>query len=173
MFSNLTHNAINALMLVALHQRQGPVTTEFISRQLGLSISYLESLMSSLKKQSFVISYRGPGGGYCTLGKPGDIQILDVVKAFEVSATRHFETDSPAGELNKDIVSELVSDFVHQHLQGVSLEDVLSQAPSEHLRPITHAMHKPEPKPRFKPLRIHKLPTGPNSVFNLAQSMSL
>ena len=54
MFSNLTHNALNALMLVAQHQSSGPVTTEFISRHLGLSISYLESLMSSLKKKEFL-----------------------------------------------------------------------------------------------------------------------
>jgi hypothetical protein len=30
---------------------------------------------------------------------------------------------------------------------------------------------QPEPR-KFKPLQIHKLPTGPNSVFNLAASMS-
>jgi hypothetical protein len=29
-----------------------------------------------------------------------------------------------------------------------------------------------EPR-KFKPLQIHKLPSGPNSVFNLAASMSL
>ena len=26
---------------------------------------------------------------------------------------------------------------------------------------------------KFKPLQIHKLPSGPNSVFNLAASMSI
>jgi Rrf2 family iron-sulfur cluster assembly transcriptional regulator len=172
MFSNLTHNAVNALMLVAQHQRTGPVTTEFISRQLGLSISYLESLMSSLKKKGFVISYRGPGGGYCTLGKPADVLLLNVILAFEAATPTKPEADQ--GELDKNLMSSLVTDFVADHLRGVSLEDVLAELPEQTLNatamaPLTRADHKP----RFKPLKIHKLPTGPNSVFNLAQSMAV
>ena len=172
MFSNLTHNAVNALMLVAQHQRTGPVTTEFISRQLGLSISYLESLMSSLKKKGFVISYRGPGGGYCTMGKPNDLKVLDVILAFETNAPLKTPTDQ--GELDKDLMSQLVTEFVADHLRGISLEDVLSKLPEEAWAAASHAPTvKADTKPRFKPLKIHKLPMGPNSVFNLAQSMTM
>ena len=172
MFSNLTHNAVNALMLVAQHQRSGPVTTEFISRQLGLSISYLESLMSSLKKKGFVVSYRGPGGGYCTLGKPADLKVLDVISAFEPG--RSAKSEGTTGELDKDLLSQLVTDFVTDHLKGVCLEDVLSNLPAESWA-ASHSTQtaKADTKPRFKPLKIHKLPTGPNSVFNLAQSMAM
>lgn len=172
MFSNLTHNAVNALMLVAQHQRTGPVTTEFISRQLGLSISYLESLMSSLKKKGFVVSYRGPGGGYCTLGKPADLQLLDVISAFEAAAPA--KSDSAQGELDKDLLSQMVSEFVANDLRGITIEDVLSELP-EHAWTASMAtpLAKADNKPRFKPLKIHKLPTGPNSVFNLAQSMAV
>jgi Rrf2 family protein len=172
MFSNLTHNAVNALMLVAQHQITGPVTTEFISRQLGLSISYLESLMSSLKKKSFVISYRGPGGGYCTMGKPADLQLLDVIMAFE--AATPVKTETEQGELDKSLMSQLVTSFVADHLRGVSLKDVLSNLSEQAWRATSAApMAKADHKPRFKPLKLHKLPTGPNSVFNLAQSMAL
>lgn len=172
MFSNLTHNALNALMLVAQHQSSGPVTTEFISRHLGLSISYLESLMSSLKKKEFVISYRGPGGGYCTMGRTDELKVLDVINAFEPSPAP--QTDASLGELDKDLMTHLVKDFIAQQLQDVSLEQVLSQLP-EHSRfqSLGSPMVKQETKPRFKPLKIHKLPSGPNSVFNLAQSMAM
>jgi len=172
MFSNLTHNALNALMLVAQHQPSGPVTTEFISRHLGLSISYLESLMSSLKKKEFVISYRGPGGGYCTMGRTDDIKVLDVINAFEPSPP--LPSDAPSGELDKDLITHLVADFIAQQLRDVSLQQVLSQLPA-HARcePLSSPMVRQEAKPRFKPLKIHKLPSGPNSVFNLAQSMAM
>jgi Rrf2 family iron-sulfur cluster assembly transcriptional regulator len=172
MFSNLTHNAVNALMLVAQHQRTGPVTTEFISRQLGLSISYLESLMSSLKKKNFLISYRGPGGGYCTLGKPADLPLLDVILSFEAATPVKMDPDQ--GELDKNLMSQMIADFVANHLRGVSLEDVLSNLPAQVWSASSVSpMAKPDHKPRFKPLKIHKLPTGPNSVFNLAQSMAI
>lgn len=172
MFSNLTHNAVNALMLVAQHQRTGPVTTEFISRQLGLSISYLESLMSSLKKKGFVISYRGPGGGYCTMGKPADLQVLDVILAFEPTTCSKAQDNQ--SELDKDLLSKLVSDFVVDHLKGVCFEDILSKMPAETWsRTSAATLTKTDSKPRFKPLKIHKLPTGPNSVFNLAQTLAI
>ena len=171
MFSNLTHNAVNALMLVAQHQGSGPVTTEFISRQLGLSISYLESLMSSLKKKGFVISYRGPGGGYCTFGKPSDVKVLDVIRSFETAIPTGDGRDD--GELDKDLLSQLVTDFVAHQLEGVSLESVLAQIPTPTWsRSSATLQNKAECKPRFKPLKIHKLPAGPNSVFNLAQTLA-
>ena len=172
MFSNLTHNAMNALMLVAQHQVRGPVTTEFISRQLGLSISYLESLMSSLKKKGFVISYRGPGGGYCTFGKPNELKVLDVINAFEDKPCDKSDTDEK-GELNKNLIADLVENFLCDYLRDVYLSDVLSQVPEERWMSEKTTNIKAEPKPKFKPLKIHKLPSGPNSVFNLAQSMAL
>jgi len=75
---------------------------------------------------------------------------------------------------DKDLMTHLVTDFIAQQLQDVSLEQVLSQLP-EHSRfqSLGSPMVKQETKPRFKPLKIHKLPSGPNSVFNLAQSMAM
>ena len=83
MFSSLTRNAVNTILLVCKYQSDGPVTTLAISKRLGLSISYLESLLSKLKKAGFLIAYRGPGGGYCSNGKPLDIKLIDVIRAFD------------------------------------------------------------------------------------------
>ena len=83
MFSKLTQNAVNTMLWVCKHQDTGPVTTDIVSKRLGLSVSYLESLFSRLKKQGFVVSYRGPGGGYCTQSKPSELMLLDLVKHFD------------------------------------------------------------------------------------------
>ena len=56
MFSSLTRNAVNTVLLVCKNQLNGPVTTLTISKRLGLSISYLEALLSKLKKSGFVVS---------------------------------------------------------------------------------------------------------------------
>jgi magnesium-transporting ATPase (P-type) len=79
MFSSLTRNAVNTVLLVCKNQHNGPVTTLSISKRLGLSISYLEALLSKLKKCGFVVSYRGPGGGYCSNGKPSELKLIDII----------------------------------------------------------------------------------------------
>lgn len=70
MFSSLTRNAVNTVLLVCKNQLNGPVTTLTISKRLGLSISYLEALLSKLKKSGFVVSYRGPGEATAQTANP-------------------------------------------------------------------------------------------------------
>ena len=171
MFSNLIHNAVHALLLVCKFQASGPVTTEFISKRLGLSISYLESLMSQLKKNGFVMSYRGPGGGYCTQGKPADLKLLSLIKAFENPSAK--PRKAPAGELDQDMVDVLMQNFIDKELEHMHFEALLALVPEESWG---HQAQAPSVSPmlkKFKPLKIHKLPSGPNSVFSLAASMAL
>lgn len=173
MFSNLIHNAVHALLLVCKFQSAGPVTTEFISKRLGLSISYLESLMAQLKRNGFVTSYRGPGGGYCTQGKPSELKLLSLIQAFESQASPKPRQTSPVGELDQDLVSELMQGFIEKELQHMHFEALMALVPEAswgHTAPATSA--SPMLK-KFKPLQIHKLPSGPNSVFSLAASMAL
>jgi Rrf2 family iron-sulfur cluster assembly transcriptional regulator len=131
MFSNLIHNAAHALLLVCKYQVNGPVTTEFISKRLGLSISYLESLMSQLKKNGFVISYRGPGGGY-TLGRPmTDISVAAIIFAVDepLDATscggkeNCFE-DGPC--MTHDLWTSLNQKMI-EFLKGVSLRELVDK----------------------------------------------
>lgn len=174
MFSNLIHNAIHALLLVCKYQAAGPVTTEFISKRLGLSISYLESLMAQLKRNGFVTSYRGPGGGYCTQGKPAELMLLDLIQAFESQAAPSKPKSTPqAGELDQDLVVELMQAFIESELKDIHFEALMAQVPQANWgmsAPLTTV--SPMLK-KFKPLQIHKLPSGPNSVFSLAESMAL
>lgn len=173
MFSNLIHNATHALLLVCKFQSTGPVTTEFISKRLGLSISYLESLMSQLKKNGFVISYRGPGGGYCTQGKPSDLKLLRLIQVFESQTPAKPRPASPKGELDQNLVEALMHNFIESELAHMHFEAMLALVPESswgHSAPSTS--NSPMLK-KFKPLQIHKLPSGPNSVFSLAQSMAI
>ena len=71
--------AVTAMMDIALHEKQGPVTLAEISQCQGISLSYLEQLFSKLRKQGLVKGVRGPGGGY-TLARPsGEISIADII----------------------------------------------------------------------------------------------
>ena len=173
MFSSLTRNAVNTMLWVCKNQDLGPVTTESISKRLGLSISYLESLLSKLKKLGFLVSYRGPGGGYCCNGKASELLLIDLVRAFdfcEPVGKTHFDAKNP--DIDKEMVNWMIQDFLEQHLMTMNFADIMDSVDAsawgaEPLK-FTHAQ---EPR-KFKPLQIHKLPTGPNSVFSLAASMS-
>ncbi len=172
MFSKLTQNAVNTLLWVCKHQDNGPVTTEIVSKRLGLSISYLESLFSQLKKHGFVVSYRGPGGGYCTQGKAADLMLLEVIKLFDFQEQTKYRPRDSHGEMNKDLVSHLMQNFWENHLQGLSLADVMEQVPDEAWGAMSVAPNAKLDPRKFKPLQAPKLPTGPNSVFSLASSLA-
>ena len=176
MFSSLTRNAVNTMLWICKNQVHGPVTTESISKRLDLSISYLESMLSKLKKLNMLVSYRGPGGGYCTHGKASDLKLIDIVRAFdfqqlpveEIEASNTNESQM----MDKHLVNLMMQSFLESHLANMSFADIMDMVDDNAWGAEPFKMpSQPEPR-KFKPLQIHKLPSGPNSVFNLAASMS-
>ena len=174
MFSSLTRNSVNTLLWVCKNQEHGPVTTDSISKRLGLSISYLESLLSKLKKLGFLVSYRGPGGGYCSNGKPGSLMLIDLLRALDFSQPRATAPDALSrGSIDKELSDWIMQEFLEQNLVHMSFADIMDMVDEETwgAEPFRQ-INTPEPR-KFKPLQIHRLPSGPNSVFNLAASMSI
>jgi len=53
--------AVTAMMDLAIHDRDGPVTLADISNCQGISLSYLEQLFSKLRQSGLVEGVRGPG----------------------------------------------------------------------------------------------------------------
>ncbi|HBX73427.1 MAG TPA: Fe-S cluster assembly transcriptional regulator IscR, partial [Halieaceae bacterium] len=56
--------AVTAMLDLALHGQQGPVSLAEISGRQAISLSYLEQLFARLRRRELVSSVRGPGGGY-------------------------------------------------------------------------------------------------------------
>ncbi|MFB6434569.1 MAG: Fe-S cluster assembly transcriptional regulator IscR [Candidatus Malihini olakiniferum] len=77
--------AINAMLDVALHSKEGPVSLAHISERKGISLSYLEKLFSLLRKNGLVSSVRGPGGGYLLGKNANEIAVSAVISAFDES----------------------------------------------------------------------------------------
>ncbi len=82
--------AVTAMLDLAIHHDQGPITLSDISQRQGISLSYLEQLFSKLRKHGLVDSARGPGGGYRLSRVASLITVADVVSAVDetVDATR-------------------------------------------------------------------------------------
>ena len=82
--------AVTAMLDLAVHAIEGPITLADISQRQGISLSYLEQLFSKLRKRELVASARGPGGGYRLSREANQIHVAEVIAAVDetVDATR-------------------------------------------------------------------------------------
>ncbi|MCH7880792.1 MAG: Rrf2 family transcriptional regulator [Proteobacteria bacterium] len=75
--------AVTAMMDIALHEKQGPITLADISQCQGISLSYLEQLFAKLRKQGLVKGVRGPGGGYRLAKSADQISVADIIQSVD------------------------------------------------------------------------------------------
>lgn len=73
--------AVTAMLDLAIHHEQGPVTLADISENQGISLSYLEQLFARLRRHGLVEGLRGPGGGYRLSRHPQEISVAEVITA--------------------------------------------------------------------------------------------
>jgi len=73
--------AVTAMLDLAMHHNQGPITLAAISEEQGISLAYLEQLFARLRRAGLVDGVRGPGGGYSLSQQPEMISIADVITA--------------------------------------------------------------------------------------------
>lgn len=123
--------AVTAMLDLALHADEGPVTLAGISERQGISLSYLEQLFTRLRKQGLVTSTRGPGGGYTLSRSAYSIPVSDVVTAVDesVDATRcGGRGDCQGGKrcLTHDLWTEL-SEQIYSFLNEITLGDLVDQ----------------------------------------------
>src|SRR5437763_12515393 len=75
--------AVTAMLDLALHGGEGPVTLAGISERQKISLSYLEQLFGKLRRRELVESVRGPGGGYHLARDASQLSVADIVRAVE------------------------------------------------------------------------------------------
>ncbi|MFC5475649.1 Rrf2 family transcriptional regulator [Paraherbaspirillum soli] len=88
--------AVTAMLDLALHSNDGPVTANDISRRQRISRSYLEHLFAKLHRDHLVESLHGPGGGYFLARELHDISVADILQAVDES----IEATQCLGKLN-------------------------------------------------------------------------
>lgn len=123
--------AVTAMLDLALHFEEGPITLADISQRQCISLSYLEQLFAKLRRQGLVESTRGPGGGYRLSRSPMEIPVADVILAVDekVETTRcgglaNCQDDEQC--LTHELWSEL-SQQIYQFLCGISLGNLVQR----------------------------------------------
>lgn len=123
--------AVTAMLDLAVHQGEGPISLADISRRQGISLSYLEQLFAKLRKRKLVNSVRGPGGGYRLNRDASDIYVAEIVDSVNenVDATRcSGKADCQHGEmcLSHQLWAEL-SEEIHHFLSGIDLASIIEK----------------------------------------------
>jgi Rrf2 family transcriptional regulator, iron-sulfur cluster assembly transcription factor len=123
--------AVTAMLDLALHQQQRPVTLADIALCQDISLSYLEQLFARLRRAGLVEGVRGPGGGY-RLGRTADrITVADIIAAVDepIDTTRcggHQNCYNGDRCLTHELWSEL-NERIAEFLGGITLADLISR----------------------------------------------
>lgn len=83
MLSKKTQYSLLALLALTREYNNGPVLISKISNSNNIPQKFLESILLELKKNGFVNSKKGKGGGYYLLKSPENISLADVIRLFE------------------------------------------------------------------------------------------
>ena len=138
--------AVTAMLDLALHGANGPVTLSGISERQKISLSYLEQLFGKLRRRELVESVRGPGGGYHLARDASAVSVADIIRAVE----EPLDSTQCAGRENcqdnhrcmtHDLWEEL-NTTVFGFLDGVKLSQLVER---QRTKPVSVVRH---PKPR-------------------------
>ena len=110
------------------------VSLKEIAKNQGLSLSYLEQLFSTLKKERLIISQRGAKGGYKLAKPPQKISVGDIIRAVEgpiefsecVGGAENYECNKSSMCVTKDVWQE-VNDSVNSVIDNITLQDLLDK----------------------------------------------
>lgn len=122
--------AVTAMLDLALHEVDKPVTLAGISERQSISLSYLEQLFSRLRRSGLVKSVRGPGGGYRIARKHAEISVSEIITAVDeqIDATQCGGKENCHDErrcMTHDLWASL-NDKILEYLSGVSLADLVT-----------------------------------------------
>lgn len=137
--------AVTAMLDLALHCEQGPVSLADISTRQGISLSYLEQLFAKLRRAEVVKSVRGPGGGYRLGADLSDISVAAVVDAVNESldATRcEGKGNCQDGQVClTHYLWEDLSTQIHDFLSNISLADLVARGDIQRVRERQDGQH--------------------------------
>ena len=123
--------AVTAMLDLAFHSQQKPITLTDIATRQTISLSYLEQLFARLRRAGMVSGVRGPGGGYKLSRSANDINIADII----VAVDEQIDSTKCGGKGNCQnnqscLTHELwmgLSDQIREYLRGISLGELLER----------------------------------------------
>jgi Rrf2 family protein len=126
---------------LAQHEGKKPLQLKIIAQQQGISVKYLEQLITLLKAAGFVRSIRGSKGGYI-LAKPAEqVKFIEIFKCLEgpVTTTECIEDENYCARAADCTARELwlqVEKAIENVLESVTLKDLIKK--TQEKRPLDY-----------------------------------
>ncbi len=134
--------AVTAMIDIALHSNEGPVTLAGVADRQHISLSYLEQLFGKLRRRGLVDSVRGPGGGYTLARDAAKVSVADIILAVD----EPIDATSCGGEENchedkRCMTHDLwagLNKHIHAYLAQISLAQLIHK---RHASEGQHVLH--------------------------------
>lgn len=75
--------ALRMMVEIAMHDREEWVSIKDISERQGISVKYLEQIVTNLTKSGLLLSSRGPRGGYMLAKNPDEYTAGEILRVIE------------------------------------------------------------------------------------------
>ena len=109
---------VRALIDLAKHTGEGPVQRAEIARRRKIPESYLDHLLAQLRRDGYLRSTRGPGGGHQLAKDPADINLLEVLESLEGSlAPMECVLEAPGSEAGALCGQQWVWQDIYEHMR--------------------------------------------------------
>ena len=122
--------AIAAVVDIALHDGDHPVSAKALATRHGLPPRHLEPVLQALVREGILKGIRGPGGGYELAGEPRDITAAQILRATELA-----EDNDPTPQSSSPLLADIVlPTVVHAEkalsdaLARITVEDMVRPA---------------------------------------------
>ena len=128
--STRTRYGIRAIIELAQHEGKRPLQLKLIAERQGISVKYLEQLMSLLRASGFVRSIRGSKGGYILARAPEQVNLSEVFRCLEGPVTTAECTENEdycerAADCAAREVWMKVEEAIQRVLKSISLADLV------------------------------------------------
>ena len=125
---------VRAVLNLATQNKSRPISISQISKEEELSPEFLEQIFFKLKKAGVIRSVRGPKGGFVLNWKPSEITIKAILDAVGESIHPTPCTngrDNPCPREQECALAPVWNEFydlIAEHLDGISLQDIIENA---------------------------------------------
>lgn len=123
--------ALRLMLDLALNADAQPVRVKDISARQEISDKYLEQIISVLTKGGYVISARGPQGGYKLAKEPKDYTVGSILRLIEgkLCPVACLETDENTCERKENCITlplwEKLDEAINNVVDNVTLQDLI------------------------------------------------
>jgi Rrf2 family iron-sulfur cluster assembly transcriptional regulator len=125
--------ALAAILDIAIHGTSRPVRLADISRRQRVSQSYLEQLFKMLLHGGFVVSVRGPGGGYQLGRRLAVVSVGEVIDDVDAAGSEQGSRRAAVQHSGDErvVTAELwdgLDDYLRDYLRSLTLGSVVASA---------------------------------------------